>query len=138
MDTRVQRVCPEGELQGCSESTAPEGPATGRRRSTDAIHVLTVFASEAKQSIDIQEMDCFASLAKTGFCKVVDLIYSRLKPLLRRGLQVVLLTEFFDEFQLGLQPIDMFLLGFQDRVEDVAADKILVRFAIGDGCLQVG
>ena len=28
-------MCPQGELQGCSESTAPAEPATGRRRSTD-------------------------------------------------------------------------------------------------------
>src|SRR5690606_40289061 len=53
------------------------------------------------------------------------------------GLQVVLEPEALDQLELGFQPVDVLLLGLQDRVEEVPGDVILARFAVGDRRLQV-
>jgi len=47
-------------------------------------------------------------------------------------LQVILYPDFVDQVELGRQPIDVFLFGLQDFVEQVATNVVLVIFAIRD------
>ena len=68
------------------------------------------------------------------FCKLCAWFVSSCELLLG-GLQVVLFADLVEEFELGFQPVDVFFFGFQDLVEQAAADKILVRLAVGDGGL---
>ncbi len=53
-------------------------------------------------------------------------------------LLVVLQPDAIDEIELGLQPVHMLLLIFQDLLKQVAADVILHRFGVGNGHFQVG
>ncbi len=47
------------------------------------------------------------------------------------------MPDFCDEFQLGLEEIDVLFLGLEDVLEQFARDVVTDRFTVGDGGLQV-
>ena len=46
--------------------------------------------------------------------------------------------QFFDQAQLGFQPIDVFFLGLEDILEQVARAEVACGLAVGDRSLKVG
>ena len=53
-------------------------------------------------------------------------------------LRIELDAELGDEIDLGLEEVDVLLLGLEDALEELAADVIADLFAMGDGGLQRG